>query len=267
MIRMRGPRCPANGTTEWLAVGFATPVQAEGVVIRESWGNGFVTKVEVREAGPTPTFHEVWSGVDTTAPGTPADFAVYFPLTSYLVDAVKIWVDTSHSGDWEEIDAVQLLDDPPGSTLLAPLGDQVVDEQGTLSFTASAAGQVPSPAMTYGLSAASQALREDPTVPALTYSLDAASYALGMRIDPATGAFRWTPARGQSGRYSATIMVRDDVSDPSHPLASETIAITVGDVVNWPSGRIGGLVLRRNGDNLELVGTGKLHNVLDGARR
>jgi Ca2+-binding RTX toxin-like protein len=108
--------------------------------------------------------------------------------------------------------------------------------------------------MTYDFSAASQALREDPPVPALTYSLDAASYDLGMRIDPATGAFRWTPARGQSGKYSATIMVRDDVSDPSHPLASETIAITVGDVVNLPSGKIGGLVLRRNGDNLELVG-------------
>ena len=39
----------ANGTTEWLALGYTTPVYATGVRVRESFGNGAVTKIELRE--------------------------------------------------------------------------------------------------------------------------------------------------------------------------------------------------------------------------
>jgi hypothetical protein len=39
-----------------------------------------------------------------------ADFVVSFAARTYLVDAVRITVDTNHSlGTWEEIDAVQLV--------------------------------------------------------------------------------------------------------------------------------------------------------------
>src|SRR6185295_3125525 len=34
-----------NGTSEYITVGYATPVYATGVTIRETWGNGFVTRV------------------------------------------------------------------------------------------------------------------------------------------------------------------------------------------------------------------------------
>ncbi len=97
---------PANGTTEYLTLGFDTPVYADGITIRETYGNGFVTKIEVLDT--SNTYHNVWTGVDTSQPGTPVDFKVDFTQTDYLVKGVRITVDTSHSGSWEEIDAVQL---------------------------------------------------------------------------------------------------------------------------------------------------------------
>ena len=62
-----------NGTTESLTLGYATPVYASGVDIRETYGNGFVTKIELRNAA-TGAFEAVWSGTDTTAPGVTAEF-------------------------------------------------------------------------------------------------------------------------------------------------------------------------------------------------
>ena len=110
-----------NGTTEFLTLGYATPLYANGVTVRETNGNGFVTKVELRNA-VTGAYQQVWAGVDPTAPGSPADFNVSFTQTSYLVDAVRVTIDTNHSTTWEEIDAVELLSSgtsspPPASTI------------------------------------------------------------------------------------------------------------------------------------------------------
>ena len=94
-------------TQEYLTVGFATPLLSTGVVIRETYGNGFVDAVEVRDA-TTGQFHLVSSGPDDSQPGTPVDYVVSWPQTTYAVDAVRITVDTNHSASYEEIDAVQL---------------------------------------------------------------------------------------------------------------------------------------------------------------
>jgi hypothetical protein len=96
-----------NGTTEWIALGYTTPVLAEAVTIRESFGNGGVTNVELRDHA-TGTWQTVWSGVDPTAAGALADFQVSFAATSYLADGVRITLDMNHSSAWEEIDAVLL---------------------------------------------------------------------------------------------------------------------------------------------------------------
>src|SRR5262249_17393357 len=94
---------------EVVTLGYATPVYAFGATIRETWGNGFVTRVEVRDA-TTGAFATVWSGVDPSAPGTPVAYVVSWTQTSYLVDALRITVDTNHNlKTWEEIDAVSLL--------------------------------------------------------------------------------------------------------------------------------------------------------------
>ena len=95
-----------NGTIEYLAVGYNTPVYASGVMVRETDGNGFVTKIEVLDL--STNYHTVWQGVDSSQPGTPVNFAVSFPQTSYLVNGVRVTIDTSHSSTWEEVDAIQL---------------------------------------------------------------------------------------------------------------------------------------------------------------
>ena len=101
--------CPKNqnGTTESLTVGYATPIYANGITVRESSGNGFVTKLELRNAA-TGAYETVWQGTDSTAQGTPGDLKVAFAQRSYLVDAVRVTTNTSQSTTWEEVDAVQL---------------------------------------------------------------------------------------------------------------------------------------------------------------
>src|SRR5262249_53761644 len=103
-------------------------------------------------------------------------------------------------------------------SVLGAIGNKSVDEQATLSFSASATDQ-------------------DQPAQTLTYSLDAAAVALGMSINPSTGAFSWTPTEAQGGAtYSATITVTDNGTNPSNLSDSETIQITVAEVNDAPAG-------------------------------
>jgi hypothetical protein len=105
---------PENGSTETLTLGFDTPVLAIGATIRETLGNGFVTEVDALDQNGV--FHPVWSGIDPSQPGSPVDFDVTWPATSYQVIGLRITIDTDHDQSaWEEIDSVQLhgLLDPP----------------------------------------------------------------------------------------------------------------------------------------------------------
>ena len=59
----------------------------------------------------------------------------------------------------------------------------------------------------------------------------AAATALGMTIDPTTGAFSWTPTEAQGGSsYNATITVTDNGTNPANLTDAETITITVNEV-------------------------------------
>ncbi|MCP3904383.1 MAG: hypothetical protein GY715_12205, partial [Planctomycetes bacterium] len=95
-----------DGTLEQVTVGFATPVYATGVTVRETWGNGFVYRVEVVDM--SDGLHTVWTGADPSSPGAIANFLVQWPQTTYLVKGVRVHVDTDATADWEEIDAIQL---------------------------------------------------------------------------------------------------------------------------------------------------------------
>ena len=102
----------AHDRFEHLTVRFANPVNATGVMIRETFGNGFVTQVDFLsiDANGTQTVH-TWTGADPSQPGSPVDFTISIAATNTPVNAVKIYVDIDHDlGAWEEIDAVQLLD-------------------------------------------------------------------------------------------------------------------------------------------------------------
>ncbi|MBI2954328.1 MAG: tandem-95 repeat protein, partial [Chloroflexi bacterium] len=106
--------------------------------------------------------------------------------------------------------SVDEANQPP---VLAPIGNKSVDEQATLTFTASAT---------------------DPDRPAdtLKFSLDPGAPA-GVSIDSSTGAFTWTPIEAQGpGTYTITVRVTDNgagnLSD------AETITVTVNEVNRPP---------------------------------
>jgi hypothetical protein len=104
-----------NGTAEYLTLGFTTPDYADGVMVRETYGNGFVTQVDVIDTADV--VHTVWTGVDPSLPGSAVNFFASWPRTSYLVKAAKIYVDTNHNlGTWEEIDSAQLVGPANGYT-------------------------------------------------------------------------------------------------------------------------------------------------------
>ncbi|WP_304523565.1 Ig-like domain-containing protein [Cyanobium sp. Copco_Reservoir_LC18] len=93
---------------EFLTVGFSDPTNATGIEIRQTWGNGFVRSIELLDTNGM--YRTVWSGTDTSQPGSPADFRVNFPQTAYAVVGARINVDTDHNRNtWEEIDSVKLL--------------------------------------------------------------------------------------------------------------------------------------------------------------
>jgi hypothetical protein len=96
-----------NGTLEYLTLGFDTKVYSTGALIRETWGNGFVTQVQALDT--LGTYHTVWSGTDTSLPGKAVDDVLSWAQTSYLTTGLKIFVNTNHNRrTWEAIDAVKL---------------------------------------------------------------------------------------------------------------------------------------------------------------
>jgi hypothetical protein len=125
----------ANGGIEYLTVAFATEVYAEGAVITETYGNGFVFQVDVIDVVGTP--HTVWSGSDTSGVGAPVDFAVSWPRTTFLVSGARIWVDTDTDlSTAEEVDAIRLLGsaDTPGVDYVTATYTPAADYSGSDSF-------------------------------------------------------------------------------------------------------------------------------------
>ncbi len=92
--------------------------------------------------------------------------------------------------------------------VLDPVGDQTVDEQTLLTFTASAT---------------------DVDLPANTLTFSLSGQPVGASIDPVSGVFTWTPSEAQ-GPNSYTLRVV--VTDNGIPVRSdsESITVTVNEV-------------------------------------
>lgn len=93
---------PSGPDPEWLRLGYATPVYATAVRVRESWVTGSVKGIDLVE--PNGAIHALTIPADTTP--CPGLFVVTFPQTTYVV--VEVIVHTQIA-DWEEIDAVELV--------------------------------------------------------------------------------------------------------------------------------------------------------------
>jgi hypothetical protein len=98
------------------------------------------------------------------------------------------------------------VNDVNRAPVLAAIGDKSVDEGATLGFTLSAS---------------------DGDGDGVTFS--ATNLPTGATLNPATGAFSWTPTHEQSGSYPGVVLTATDDGTPGLS-DSETITITVDDV-------------------------------------
>lgn len=202
---------PINGTLETLSLGFDTPVYATGLTVRESWGNGFVTRVDLLDGAGTS--HTIWTGTDPSQRGVPTDFTINFATTSYQVRGVKVFVDTNHDGSaWEEIDAVQLRgeltppDAPPTPVNDTFAGAEDSDITGDVLVNDS-----------------------DPDGDALSASVVNGPTHGSLTLE-ANGTFRYTPDPNYNGPDSFTYAA----TDPAGQSATATVDLTVASVNDPP---------------------------------
>jgi len=94
-----------NGVA-WLQLEYAKPVYATAINIHQTYGRGAVSRVTIVDASGTTEI--VWEGTDDPAP-CPGLLAVLVPPTSIKVATVRIDLDESRTGTWNQIDAVELV--------------------------------------------------------------------------------------------------------------------------------------------------------------
>ncbi len=99
----------ADAGIEWLELGFAKPVNATEVRIRQSFYPGAIIKLElIDEAGAK---HAVWEGSDDAVypASTISWFSRSFEKTAYKAKGLRVTLATNAVSGWNEIDAVQLV--------------------------------------------------------------------------------------------------------------------------------------------------------------
>ncbi len=100
----------ASTGLEWIELGYAMPVYATEVRVRQNNVPGTIVRVEAIESDGTS--HVWWEGVDPHRPTEDIDlawFAVRVPTTPYRVAKIKVTLDLAALPGWKEIDAVQLV--------------------------------------------------------------------------------------------------------------------------------------------------------------
>ena len=95
---------------DWLEVTFATGVVPTEINIHENNSPGFINKVEVKDQAGL--YYTVWQGTPGAVEQCPRVFTVSVSGVSARVNAVRISLDQRNGGDWNEIDAVELVGQP-----------------------------------------------------------------------------------------------------------------------------------------------------------
>jgi uncharacterized repeat protein (TIGR01451 family) len=206
------PLAAAPGDTITYTLGFSNvgTLTATNVVVTDSIPVSVTNTAVVSTGDVTITLrggtHYVWD-VGDLAPGEGGVITITGVLSQGLaagsftntatIATTSVEANTANNSDGAGV-TVQNV-----APVLAPIGDQVVDEETELAFTATA---------------------DDANGDTLTYSLQGAP--TGAMIDGGSGAFSWTPGEAQGpGAYQVTVVVSDSVITDS-----ETITITVNEV-------------------------------------
>jgi hypothetical protein len=193
---------------------------------------------------PTPSFTVNWSGTPGAGAASIASYDVYVStdggaFTRFVVGSTQTAATFTgafghtysfYSIATDDVGNVEAAPSVPDATTTVPsanrppvlddIADQSVNEGDGLQFTASATDPDAGDVLTFSL---------DPGAPA------------GARIDPATGAFTWTPPNGP-----ATVSITVRVSDNGTPNLSDTRTFTVS-VRNVPprvTAPVGGTIIQ-----------------------
>jgi len=94
---------------EWLELTYAEPVYVTKVRIYQTLGRGAISRVLLVDREGLPQM--VWEEGDRREP-CPGVLEVEIPRTPYRVIGVKVELDESRTGFWNEIDAVELIGVP-----------------------------------------------------------------------------------------------------------------------------------------------------------
>ena len=98
-----------NKGNEWIRASYSKTVNATEVRVRQNYGPGAISKVELfDEKGQS---HLIWEGSDNSkyVPNKIQYFTISFPKTKYKVNSVKVTLATDKVPGWNEIDAIQLI--------------------------------------------------------------------------------------------------------------------------------------------------------------
>jgi len=98
-----------GGGLQWLQLTFARPVFATEVKIYQSFGRGAISKVAI--IAVDGTVENVWTSVDETAP-CPGVLAIPIARTPKRIEKLRIELDESRTGFWNQIDAIGLIGVP-----------------------------------------------------------------------------------------------------------------------------------------------------------
>lgn len=97
-----------NGV-EWLQLSYPQQVYPLAVRVYQSHGRGAISRITLLDDSSVSL--TVWEGVDVSDP-CPGVLEIRIELTSTLVSAVRIDLDESRTGMWNQIDAVELVGAP-----------------------------------------------------------------------------------------------------------------------------------------------------------
>lgn len=99
-----------NAGYEWVEAQYKSPLHASSVRIREVNGAGCVAMVQLKDT--KGNYHVKWIGTDKHS--RKINWLVLeFPETSYLVNAVKVTLDTTRAAGWKLIDVIQIAGSRP----------------------------------------------------------------------------------------------------------------------------------------------------------
>ena len=93
---------------DWLQLDYETPIVPSAIVVHENYGTGAVVRVtHVPSFGIETT---LWQGTSTPTPGSSGSFTKLPVTTNIKTNRIKIYLKQSAATNWNEIDAVGLVD-------------------------------------------------------------------------------------------------------------------------------------------------------------